>query len=164
MDIKHQLRFRKGSEVDLDAATSFMSGPFFTLWYLFSYFVALCFFLMFFDLPHAWTLNLWIHFLAQFYLMHWAKGTPFSNTDQKALKHLTFFEQLDRGKPWTPIKKFLITFPVIVYIIGSHLNIHSKSYHFWNFPPTLILVLAKLPQFHKVRLFGINDKRWEAIE
>jgi hypothetical protein len=160
-----ETRWKKSDAVDQNAAVAWMTGPYVSLWYSSSYLVSVAFFLMFFNLSRAWNISIWLHFFTQFFLMHWTKGTPFGDMDQKEMKHLTFYEQLENGVPWTPTKKFLMLFPVVVYLVGAHLNLRTGlTYHIWHLPPTVVLVVAKLPELHRVRLFGINDKRWETSD
>ena len=48
-----------------------------------------------------------------FIAFHWEMGTPFWE-DQGTYSDLSFWEQLDGGRPWTPTRKFLMVVPVIL--------------------------------------------------
>uniref|UniRef100_A0A7S1G9T5 ORM1-like protein 3 n=1 Tax=Bicosoecida sp. CB-2014 TaxID=1486930 RepID=A0A7S1G9T5_9STRA len=106
--------------------------------------------------PLGWTLTHIAHFLAQFFGFHWSKGTPTSDVDQGAYNELTFWEQLDRGRPWTATKKFFVVVPVILFMITCHATEYTAAHFVVNFPLFLLLVVSKLPEMHRVRIFGLN--------
>ncbi|KAL6073001.1 sphingolipid homeostasis protein orm1 [Balamuthia mandrillaris] len=104
----------------------------------------------------AWTLTYQIHAVVTYYAFHWDKGVPFTFSDQGKYDALTVWEQLDQGVQFTPTRKVLTVIPIILFMITSHYT----HYH----PPTLVLnlialavlIVAKIPQMHKVRIFGVN--------
>uniref|UniRef100_A0A7N0VAV7 Uncharacterized protein n=1 Tax=Kalanchoe fedtschenkoi TaxID=63787 RepID=A0A7N0VAV7_KALFE len=77
----------------------------------------------------AWTVVHLSHFL----------GTPFAE-DQGMYNTLTWWEQIDNGK----------------YLIASHTTDYQHPMLFFNTLAVLVLVVAKFPNMHKVRIFGIN--------
>lgn len=52
------------------------------------------------------------------YLMfHWATGIPFqASMHSGAYDDLTLWEQIDEGEQFTPAKKWLICFPIVLYV------------------------------------------------
>ncbi|KAG6475051.1 hypothetical protein ZIOFF_064268 [Zingiber officinale] len=88
-------------------------------------------------------------------LAHFAKGTPFSD-DQGIYNSLTWWEQMDNGKQLTRNRKFLAVVPVVLYLIASHTTDYRHPMLFLNTVAVTVLVVAKLPNMHKVRIFGIN--------
>ncbi|MBA0685989.1 hypothetical protein Goari_013623 [Gossypium aridum] len=71
---------------------------------------------------------------------------------------LTWWEQIDNGKQLTPNIKFLTIVPVILYLIASHTIDYQHPMLFFNTIAVVVLVVAKFPNMHKVRIFGINSK------
>ncbi|PPD83580.1 hypothetical protein GOBAR_DD19477 [Gossypium barbadense] len=93
----------------------------------------------------AWTIVHLTHFF----------GTPFAD-DQGIYNGLTWWEQIDNGKQLTPNRKFLTVVPVVLYLIASHTTGYQNSLLFFNTLAVFVLVVAKFPNMHKVRIFGIN--------
>ncbi|KAG6477856.1 hypothetical protein ZIOFF_061288 [Zingiber officinale] len=94
-------------------------------------------------------------FQITYHFFHWKKGTPFSD-DQGIYNSLTWWEQMDNGKQLTRNRKFLAVVPVVLYLIASHTTDYRHPMLFLNTVAVTVLVVAKLPNMHKVRIFGIN--------
>ena len=107
------------------------------------------------DTPLAWTYVHLLHSAVTFYLMHWRKGSPFGD-DQGKYRRLTFWEQIDGGVQRTGNRKLLTAIPVVVYLLASKTSDYSEQPLLLNFGGVLVSVLAKLPEMHGVRVFGIN--------
>ncbi|URE48186.1 ORM1-like protein [Musa troglodytarum] len=90
-----------------------------------------------------------------YYFFHWKKGTPFAE-DQGIYNNLTWWEQMDDGRQLTRNRKFLIVVPVVLYLIASHTTDYRHPMLFLNTLAVAVLVIAKFPNMHKVRIFGIN--------
>ncbi|KAB2017040.1 hypothetical protein ES319_D08G132700v1 [Gossypium barbadense] len=103
----------------------------------------------------AWTIVHLTHFFVTYHFFHWKKGTPFAD-DQGIYNGLTWWEQIDNGKQLTPNRKFLTVVPVVLYLIASHTTGYQNSLLFFNTLAVFVLVVAKFPNMHKVRIFGIN--------
>ncbi|KAL6651212.1 hypothetical protein ACP70R_010137 [Stipagrostis hirtigluma subsp. patula] len=103
----------------------------------------------------AWTLVNLAHFAITYHFFHWKKGTPFAD-DQGMYNTLTWWEQMDNGKQLTRNRKFLMAVPVVLYLIASHTTDYQHPMLFLNTIAVAVLVVAKLPNMHKVRIFGIN--------
>ncbi|CAL9079077.1 hypothetical protein MUK42_26762 [Musa troglodytarum] len=103
----------------------------------------------------AWTVVNLCHFAITYYFFHWKKGTPFAE-DQGIYNNLTWWEQMDNGKQLTRNRKFLTVVPVVLYLIALHTTDYQHSMLFLNTLAVAILVVAKFPNMHKVRIFGIN--------
>ncbi|KAG6482733.1 hypothetical protein ZIOFF_059371 [Zingiber officinale] len=119
--------------------------------------------------------------LVTYYFFHWKKGTPFAE-DQGIYNNLTWWEQIDNGKQLTRNRKFLAVVPVVLqnfepvftfdilvqetlwhyltnthqYLIASHTTDYQHPMLFLNTLAVSVLVIAKFPNMHKVRIFGIN--------
>lgn len=94
-------------------------------------------------------------FQITYHFFHWKKGTPFAD-DQGMYNTLTWWEQMDNGKQLTRNRKFLVVVPVVLYLIASHTTDYQHPMLFLNTLAAAVLVVAKLPNMHKVRIFGIN--------
>ncbi|KAK4411530.1 hypothetical protein Sango_0226000 [Sesamum angolense] len=99
--------------------------------------------------------NLEVHAPVTYHFFHWKKGTPFGD-DQGIYNGLTWWEQIDNGKQLTRNRKFLTVVPVVLYLIASHTTDYQHPMLFFNTLAVLVLVVAKFPNMHKVRIFGIN--------
>ncbi|GAQ77913.1 ORMDL family protein [Klebsormidium nitens] len=105
----------------------------------------------------AWTYVHLLHFVITFYLLHWRKGSPFGE-DQGIYDRLTMWEQIDDGVQFTRTKKFFTAVPVVLFLIASHAtDYHDHPFFALNVLAVGILLLAKTPMLHKVRIFGINS-------
>lgn len=107
----------------------------------------------------AWTIVNLSHFLVTYHFFHWKKGTPFAD-DQGIYNRLTWWEQIDSGKQLTRNRKFLTVVPVVLYLIASHTTDYQHPMLFFNTVAVMVLVIAKFPNMHKVRIFGINADHW----
>ncbi|XXG77735.1 hypothetical protein AAC387_Pa08g1831 [Persea americana] len=103
----------------------------------------------------AWTIVNLAHFVVTYIFFHWKKGTPFAE-DQGIYNGLTWWEQIDNGKQLTRNRKFLTVVPVVLYLIASHTTDYQHPMLFLNTLAVIVLVIAKFPNMHKVRIFGIN--------
>lgn len=103
----------------------------------------------------AWTYVHLAHGAVTFYLMHWCKGSPMEE-DQGKWDSYTFWEQLDDGQQGTRTRKFFTVVPVVLFILATHGSDFKSQPLLLNFVVVVVLVVAKFPLMHKVRLFGIN--------
>ncbi|XP_065860134.1 uncharacterized protein [Euphorbia lathyris] len=106
----------------------------------------------------AWTVVNLAHFCVTYHCFHWKKGTPFAE-DQGIYNSLTWWEQMDNGKQLTRNRKFLTVVPVVLYLIASHTTDYQHPMLFLNTLAVIVLVIAKFPNMHKVRIFGINGDK-----
>ncbi|TSP79460.1 ORM1-like protein 2 [Bagarius yarrelli] len=110
----------------------------------------------FLSVPMVWTLTNVIHNLAMYLFLHTVKGTPFETPDQGKARLLTHWEQMDYGIQFTSSRKFLTISPIVLYILASFYTKYDATHFLINTSSLLSVLLPKLPQFHGVRLFGIN--------
>ncbi|KAE8658541.1 F-box family protein isoform 1 [Hibiscus syriacus] len=103
----------------------------------------------------AWTIVHLSHFFVTYHFFHWKKGTPFAD-DQGIYNGLTWWEQIDNGNQLTRNRKFLTVVPLVLYLIALHTTDYQLPVLFLNTVAVLVLVIAKFPNMHKVRIFGIN--------
>lgn len=107
-------------------------------------------------IPIAWTITNLIHNLIHFIFLHIIKGAPWISQDQGESRRLTHWEQIDNGKQFTKTRKFLMVAPIIMFFLTCFYTKNDPNHFAVNFVSLIFVTLPKLPQFHEVRLFGIN--------
>ncbi|KAG8230830.1 hypothetical protein J437_LFUL010227 [Ladona fulva] len=107
-------------------------------------------------IPMAWTLTNLIHNSCHLVFLHIIKGAPWIPQDQGYCRSLTHWEQIDYGCQFTSTRKFLTVVPIVLFILTSFYTKYDTYHFIVNFISLVVVVLPKLPQFHEVRLFGIN--------
>ncbi|XP_032385443.1 ORM1-like protein 1 [Etheostoma spectabile] len=110
----------------------------------------------FFSVPVVWTLTNVIHNFGMYVFMHAVKGTPFETPDQGKARLLTHWEQLDYGVQFTSSRKFFTISPIILYFLASFYTKYDTTHFVINTASLLSVLIPKLPQLHRVRIFGIN--------
>lgn len=110
---------------------------------------------MFVDPGIAWTYTHIAHGIASYCMFHWAKGSSVE-MDQGAYDHLTFWEQIDGEVLHTSNRKFLLTMPVVLFLLATHGTDYRRQPLLINMVVLAVLVVAKLPHMHGVRIMGIN--------
>lgn len=93
-----------------------------------------------------------IIYMAVTYLMfHYVRGVPFE-FNAGAYDNLNMWEQIDDGDQYTPTKKFLLTVPVVLFLLSTHYTHYNLTYFVVNFLALMAVVIPKLPQFHRMRV------------
>ena len=64
---------------------------------------------------------------------------------------------MDAGTPYTSMKKFFMLVPTVLTWLACHTANYQYGYIILNVSIFLILIIAKIPEMHRVRLFGINS-------
>lgn len=79
------------------------------------------------------------------YLMfHWVRGVPF-DFNAGAYDNLNMWEQIDNGDQYTPAKKFLLSVPIVLFLLSTHYTNYDLTYFTINFFVVLGVVIPKLP-------------------
>ncbi|ETV65478.1 hypothetical protein H257_17772 [Aphanomyces astaci] len=145
-------------EPNLNRNVNWMDSPGFMGFYVITLFIIYIVVHTIVPVDWAWTSVNIVHGFFSFLTMHWIKGSP--DEDPSSLggqyRELTFYEQIDDGRPWTWIKKFLIVVPTLLLLWASVNSNYDTTQLLINVPVWIVLILAKLPELHGVRLFGIN--------
>lgn len=105
-----------------------------------------------FTLVHA------CHGVVNFVVMHYFAGTPGELQDQGEYLKLTWWEQLDDGTQWTFARKMLIIIPIVLFLFTSHLTEYEPAYLALNLAVLALVLIPKLPQFHRVRLVSVDEE------
>ncbi|EGD76125.1 hypothetical protein PTSG_00832 [Salpingoeca rosetta] len=104
----------------------------------------------------VWTLTNVCHSLITFVSFHWLKGAPFETMDEGESLSLTQWEQIGSSPDMTQTKRFLIGFPVLVFLLATAYTHHDNLHFFVNLSFLALIMIPKLPEMHGVRLFNIN--------
>ncbi|GIX89360.1 ORM1-like protein 3, partial [Caerostris darwini] len=105
----------------------------------------------------VWTLTNVAHNVTMFVILHIVKGTPWESADQGKVRYLTHWEQIDNGVQFTATRKFLTVVPIALFFLASFYTKYDSVHCLVNFSTLVVVLLPKMPQFHRVRLFGINQ-------
>lgn len=109
-----------------------------------------------FPQEYAWTVVNVFSTCFFFYFFHWVKGTPFWGEDEGEYDHLTFWEQIDDERQYTPNRKALTVIPVLIFLLAAY------DSHWKHFPTVInatcvtISLIAKSGFMHQKRIGGIN--------
>ncbi|CAO3590894.1 unnamed protein product [Absidia cylindrospora] len=103
----------------------------------------------------SWTLTNLSFNLGHYIMFHWVQGIPFEN-NQGAYDGLTLWEQIDGGVQFTATRKFLTAVPIALFLLSTHYTHYDVFLFGINFTALLIVLVAKLPIMHRVRVFGIG--------
>ncbi|XP_037031632.1 ORM1-like protein [Bradysia coprophila] len=110
----------------------------------------------FVDIPFAWTITNVAHNLAHLYFLHGIKGAPWLSTNTSSERRYTHWEQINYGQQFTETRKFLTIAPIVIFLLACIYTKNDVSHFTVNFLSLMVVLIPKLPQFHGVRLFGIN--------
>ncbi|CAC9886244.1 unnamed protein product [Aureobasidium pullulans] len=95
----------------------------------------------------SWTLTNISYMAGSFLMFHWVRGVPFE-FNAGAYDNLNMWEQIDSGDQYTPAKKFLLSVPIILFLVSTHYTHYDITYFMINFMATLAVVVPKLPAIH----------------
>lgn len=108
----------------------------------------------------SWTLTNISYMFGSYLMFHWVRGTPFE-FNSGAYDNLNMWEQIDDGAQYTPAKKFLLSVPIVLFLLSTHYTHYDLTYFTINFLATLSVVIPKLPFSHRLRvglLSGIPEE------
>lgn len=92
----------------------------------------------------SWTLTNISYMFGSFLMFHWVRGVPFE-FNAGAYDNLNMWEQIDNGAQYTPAKKFLLSVPIILFLLSTHYTHYDLTYFTINFLAVLGVVIPKLP-------------------
>jgi hypothetical protein len=101
----------------------------------------------------SWTLTNITYMAGSYLMFHYVRGVPFE-FNAGAYDNLNMWEQIDNGDQYTPAKKFLLTVPIVLFLLSTHYTHYDLAYFTVNFLALMAVVIPKLPQFHRMR-FGL---------
>lgn len=77
-------------------------------------------------------------------MFHYVRGIPF-DFNGGAFDNLNMWEQIDDGAQYTPAKKFLLSVPIMLFLLSTHYTHYDLAYFIINFMALLAVVIPKLP-------------------
>lgn len=77
-------------------------------------------------------------------MFHYVRGVPFE-FNSGAFDNLNMWEQIDNGAQYTPTKKFLLSVPIVLFLLSTHYTHYDLAYFVINFLAVLAVVIPKLP-------------------
>ncbi|KAI9810425.1 MAG: hypothetical protein M1826_003615 [Phylliscum demangeonii] len=107
----------------------------------------------------SWTLTNISYMFGSYIMFHYVRGIPF-DFNAGAYDNLNMWEQIDHGDQYTPAKKFLLSVPIVLFLLSTHYTHYDLTYFVVNFLATLAVVIPKLPFSHRMRisLFSGNNQ------
>ena len=92
----------------------------------------------------SWTLTNISYMFGSYLMFHWVRGVPFE-FNAGAYDNLNMWEQIDNGDQYTPAKKFLLSVPIVLFLLSTHYTHYGLTYFTINFLAVLAVVIPKLP-------------------
>lgn len=92
----------------------------------------------------SWTLTNISYMFGSYLMFHWVQGVPF-DFNAGAYDNLNMWEQIDNGDQYTPAKKFLLSVPIVLFLLSTHYTHYDLTYFTINFLAVLGVVIPKLP-------------------
>ncbi|EPE02212.1 protein orm1 [Ophiostoma piceae UAMH 11346] len=99
----------------------------------------------------SWTLTNISYMFGSYIMFHWVRGVPFE-FNAGAYDNLNMWEQIDDGAQYTPAKKFLLSVPIVLFLLSTHYTHYDLTYFTINFLAVLSVVIPKLPYSHRMRV------------
>ena len=100
----------------------------------------------------SWTLVNIVYMFSSYLMFHWVRGVPFE-FNAGAYDNLNMWEQIDNGDQYTPAKKFLLSVPIVLFLLSTHYTHYDLTYFTINFLAVLSVVIPKLPSVSDERGF-----------
>jgi len=99
----------------------------------------------------SWTLTNISYMFATYLMFHYVQGVPF-DFNGGAYDNLNMWEQMDNGDQYTPSKKFLMSMPIILFLLSTHYTHYDLTYFIINCMAVMSVIIPKLPSFHRMRV------------
>lgn len=91
------------------------------------------------------------YMFGSYIMFHHVRGIPF-DFNSGAFDNLNMWEQIDNGDQYTPTKKFLLSVPIVLFLLSTHYTHYDLTYFIINFLAVLGVIVPKLP-FVRLPLF-----------
>ncbi|AEO55853.1 hypothetical protein VTH06DRAFT_2850 [Thermothelomyces fergusii] len=99
----------------------------------------------------SWTLTNITYMFGSYIMFHYVRGVPFE-FNGGAYDNLNMWEQIDDGAQYTPAKKFLLSVPIVLFLLSTHYTHYDLAYFTINFLAVLAVIIPKLPFSHRMRV------------
>ncbi|KAJ6266629.1 ORMDL family-domain-containing protein [Bipolaris maydis] len=104
----------------------------------------------------SWTLVNLSYVAGSYLMFHYVRGVPF-DFNSGAYDNLNMWEQIDNGDQYTPAKKFLLSVPILLFLVSTHYTNYGLTYFLINCFATIAVVIPKLPSLHRIRFAFFNN-------
>lgn len=84
------------------------------------------------------------YMFGSYIMFHYVRGVPFE-FNAGAYDNLNMWEQIDDGAQYTPAKKFLLSVPIVLFLLSTHYTHYDLTYFTINFLAVLGVIIPKLP-------------------
>ena len=105
----------------------------------------------------SWTLTNITYMFGSYLMFHYVRGVPFE-FNAGAYDNLNMWEQIDNGDQYTPTKKFLLSVPIVLFLLSTHYTHYETSYFTINFLAVLGVVIPKLPSVRLIYLLPFGAR------
>jgi hypothetical protein len=102
----------------------------------------------------SWTLVNLSYMAGSYLMFHYVRGVPF-DFNAGAFDNLNMWEQIDNGDQYTPAKKFLLSVPIVLFLVSTHYTHYDSTYFVVNCLATLAVVVPKLPSVRPFQPYGV---------
>jgi hypothetical protein len=92
----------------------------------------------------SWTLTNITYMFGSYIMFHYVRGVPFE-FNGGAYDNLNMWEQIDDGAQYTPAKKFLLSVPIVLFLLSTHYTHYDLAYFTINFLAVVAVIIPKLP-------------------
>ena len=82
--------------------------------------------------------------IGSYIMFHHVRGVPFE-FNGGAYDNLNMWEQIDDGAQYTPAKKFLLSVPIVLFLLSTHYTHYDLTYFIINFLAVMAVIIPKLP-------------------
>ncbi|MCJ1307661.1 hypothetical protein MMC25_001308 [Agyrium rufum] len=96
----------------------------------------------------SWTMTNISYMFGSYLMFHYVRGVPFE-FNAGAYDNLNMWEQIDNGDQYTPAKKFLLSVPILLFLLSTHYTHYDFAYFTINFLAVLAVIIPKLPSLSK---------------
>jgi hypothetical protein len=92
----------------------------------------------------SWTLTNITYMAGSYIMFHWVRGIPF-DFNSGAYDNLNMWEQIDNEQQFTPTKKYLLSVPIVLFLVSTHYTHYAIGLFSLNLLATIAVVIPKLP-------------------
>ena len=92
----------------------------------------------------SWTLTNLTYMAGSYIMFHWVRGIPF-DFNSGAYDNLNMWEQIDNEQQFTPTKKYLLSVPIVLFLVSTHYTHYEVGTFTLNLVATILVTIPKLP-------------------
>jgi hypothetical protein len=104
----------------------------------------------------SWTLTNLTYVAGSYLMFHWVRGIPF-DFNSGAYDNLNMWEQIDDGDQFTPTKKYLLSVPIVLFLVSTHYTHYDLTTFLVNLLATVAVTIPKLPAVRSLEVYVAHD-------